>query len=625
MLLLELAVQGVRGCSASARAALKPGYTLVKGPGAPVPPLASLLAAVLYPDARGGDQVFLAPGLKTGRAGVSLQGEGGVTFRLVRELGGSGALHRLNPGTKAFEVVTQDANEIVSTLRAQASLPTRTAFEQLYLLTAGQFPSRRPRRAVKKTETISAAREFEDLSPEVIADYQARIPILEKELKEAKVLGELQFKQDGLQGELYAAESKLKAHEDAKEKVRAARAQLDAAPSAEKLGLPADIVAQLKRHELEIKKRNEALKKLNEERDGTHVLDTGPTTVAPLYQDTNFLAAMGAGAALTLAGGFLEGYARFVAIAAVASWSFAAMRALAWVEELQFAAKESGRFELHSNREKKLVDERALATAQLKAAFSKAEVESMEEFEALLERGPRAQQALAEAEVVLAELEADPEFVAVSAKSGELRAELDKIQAQFQAAAGGYFRHANEVEKELAGIKEKVRRAKGGAPAAPQVVSASDSGQGTLEDPGPALLAAAAEVMQADVARASVEFKDRASQYLAALSDKKWQSVELTPEGRAILINASGRTPLAEATPKDADLCYLSLRLAVVEKLGQKVKLPLVIEDCFADVVDAVRFPLVNRMLKHLGSVSQVLHVSGAGQNAFQADALVTV
>jgi hypothetical protein len=30
-------------------------------------------------------------------------------------------------------------------------------------------------------------------------------------------------------------------------------------------------------------------------------------------------------------------------------------------------------------------------------------------------------------------------------------------------------------------------------------------------------------------------------------------------------------------------------------------------------------------MLKHLGSVAQVLHVSGSGQNAFQADALLTV
>ena len=70
MVLLELAVQGVRGCSASARAALKPGYTLLKAPQAAVPPLASLLTALLYPDSRGSDSAFLATGVKTGRAGV---------------------------------------------------------------------------------------------------------------------------------------------------------------------------------------------------------------------------------------------------------------------------------------------------------------------------------------------------------------------------------------------------------------------------------------------------------------------------------------------------------------------------------------------------------------------------
>jgi hypothetical protein len=588
-----------------------------------VPPLASLIAAVLYPDARGSDQVFLAAGLKTGRAGASLQGEGGVTFRIVRELGGTGALHKLNPATKAFEVVTQDAGEIVSTLRAQASLPTRTAFEQLYVLTAGQFPSRRPRRAVKKTESISASREFEDLSPEVIADYEARLPILEKELQDAKVLAELQFKQDGLQSELYTFESKLKAHDELKEKVRSSRVEFEAAPSPEKHGLPADIIVQLKRHELEIKKRNEALKKINDERDGTHVLDRGRVNVSPLYKDNNFTAAMGAGAALTLIGSYLEGPAKYVAIAAVLPWSFAAMRALAWVEELQYASKQSGRFEIHSGREKKLMDERALSLAQINAAFTALQVDTMEEFEAALGKRAALQQTLGEAEIALAELDVDPDYTSLPDKVAGLRADLEKIQEQFQASAGGYFRHPGEVEKELLQIREKVRRARGGPAAA--AGPAAETGQGALEDPGPGLLAAAAELLQADVAQASVEFKDRTSQYLAALSDKKWQSVDITPEGRAILVNASGRTPVGEATPKDADQYYLSLRLAVVEKLGLKVKLPLVIEDCFADVVDPARFTLINRMLKHLGSVSQVLHVSGAGQNAFQADALVTV
>lgn len=623
MILLELAIQGVRACSASARAALKPGYTLIKGPQAPVPPLAGLVTAILYPDSRGGDQVFLATGLKTGRAGVSLQGEGGVTFRLVRELGGSGALHKLNPASKAFEVVTQDAGEMISTLRAQAQLPTRTAFEALYTLTQGQFPSRRPRKAAAARELVSGGREFEQLSPDDLAGYQARLPLLEKELLEAKSLAELQFKQDGLQSELYAVESKLKVWDDAKERVNTARADYDSAPTPEKLGLPADIIQQLKRCELEIKKKDQALRQILDERDGNHVLDTGPSSVSPLWKDNNFTAAMGAGAALTLLGGYLEGPAKYVAMAAVLPWSFAAFRALAWVEEAQHATRHSGRFEIHFNREKKLKDERALAKAQIDAAFTAAQVDTMEQFEQFMGRRAGVQQALGEAEVALAELEVDPEYLSLPDKVASLRAELEKVQESFQASAGGYFRSPGEVEKEIDRVKAILRRAKGG-PAAAAPSAAPESG-GALEDPGPAVLAAAAELLQADVARAAAEYKDRCGQYLAALSDKKWQSVELTHEGRATLVGAAGRTPLGEAAPKDADLYYLCLRLAVVEKLGQRVKLPLLIEDCFGEAVDPARLPLVNRMLKHLGSVTQVLHVSGSGQNAFQADALVTV
>jgi hypothetical protein len=184
-------------------------------------------------------------------------------------------------------------------------------------------------------------------------------------------------------------------------------------------------------------------------------------------------------------------------------------------------------------------------------------------------------------------------------------------------------REAVQARKPLIQPSESQRRSGRAAPAAAAPAEASSAG---LEDPGPALLAAAAEVLQGDLARAAAEFKDRCSQYLVALSDKKWQGAEISSEGKGALLAPGGqRTPIAELPPRDADLYYLSLRLAVVEKLGQRVKVPLVIEDCFAEAVDAPRLPLINRMLKHLGSVTQVLHVSGSGQNAFQADALVSV
>jgi uncharacterized protein YhaN len=76
-----------------------------------------------------------------------------------------------------------------------------------------------------------------------------------------------------------------------------------------------------------------------------------------------------------------------------------------------------------------------------------------------------------------------------------------------------------------------------------------------------------------------------------------------------------------ELPGKDLDLMYLALRLTLIEKAAAQHKLPVVIEDTFNTVIDAPKQPLFGRMVKHLGSLTQVLHVSGAGQSGSLADA----
>ncbi|HEY1086980.1 MAG TPA: chromosome segregation protein SMC, partial [Archangium sp.] len=145
MLFLELAAQGVKGFSPSIRVALKPGYLALKSPIDLPAPLAGLVAALAFPDGRGGDTAFLAPGAKAGRAGLSIQGNDGSVWRIVRDLGGAGGLHKLNKATNQFEVVSQDAAEMAQSLRAGAGFPARTTWEQLFTITGPQLPTRRPK------------------------------------------------------------------------------------------------------------------------------------------------------------------------------------------------------------------------------------------------------------------------------------------------------------------------------------------------------------------------------------------------------------------------------------------------------------------------------------------------
>jgi hypothetical protein len=122
MLLLELAAQSVRGFTPSVRVALKTGYLGLKSPSEIPAPLAGLVAALCYPDGRGGDAAFLAPGAKAGRAGLSIQANDQTVWRLVRDLGGSGGLHKLNRTTNQYELVTQDAAELAQARDLRAGL-----------------------------------------------------------------------------------------------------------------------------------------------------------------------------------------------------------------------------------------------------------------------------------------------------------------------------------------------------------------------------------------------------------------------------------------------------------------------------------------------------------------------
>jgi uncharacterized protein YhaN len=118
---------------------------------------------------------------------------------------------------------------------------------------------------------------------------------------------------------------------------------------------------------------------------------------------------------------------------------------------------------------------------------------------------------------------------------------------------------------------------------------------------------------------------DRASQYITALTDRRYHAMTVDANGRAT-IEAPGRTiPARELPGKDLDLIYLALRLTLIEKAAPANKLPVVIEDTFNTVIDGPRQPLFGRMVKHLGSLTQVLHVSGAGHNGSMADTPVAI
>lgn len=628
MLILELAVQAVRGFSPAARVALKAGYIGLKSPSELPSPLAGLFMSLCYPDGRGGDASFLAPNAKTGRAGVSLLGNDQNTWRVVRDLGGAGALHRLNKQTNAYDVVSQDSTEMAQVLRATVGLPPRPTFEQLFTFTAGQAPTKRPKQpkpsptAVghgKKTKVISAFDQFDDLGK--ADDTQTRIAQLEAELVTAKDARDIQFRMDGVQAEVFKYEQKLKTYEDLRVKIEASRAQLATAPTPKSLGLPDDIVDRVRRGPEDKKKFNDALRKLGDERESAHITDA--VTVPVLYKDQRFLGSLIGGLLLLIiTATFLEGGARSLALLSILAFSFAALLALRYIEDLQHASREGAKSDVFDVREKKLRDEFTAAKTLVQTALDKVEAATADEFYAAMARGDELRPALNELEVVWADYQADPETVQWPLLIEQLKNEQEALNQKLVNLSGGYVRDPREIDRELRQLRESLAPPE----APPSEFKAVPTGPTeTFDDPTPALMTLASDLFASDIPTLWAMMHDRAVQYLTALTDRRYHELHVDTEGHA-LVQAPGRSIAAGELPgRDLDLMYVAMRLTVIEKYSAQNKIPVLIDDAFAGLIDGPKLTLLGRMLKHLGTLTQVLHVSGNEQNVAAADAVLVI
>src|SRR5262249_23188241 len=105
------------------------------------------------------------------------------------------------------------------------------------------------------------------------------------------------------------------------------------APSAESLGLPADIADRAKRFAQLVAKRDDALAKLDS--DSGAELSFG--YVAPLKQNVRFWSAAGLGVAFFVMGLLLHGPVRYVSLLDIPAFGFAALLAVRYVDDVQRA------------------------------------------------------------------------------------------------------------------------------------------------------------------------------------------------------------------------------------------------------------------------------------------------
>jgi hypothetical protein len=615
MLFAELALQGVRGFSPAVRVALKPGYWLVRAP-SPDVPLAPLVMELAFPS--GADAVLATPGAQA-QAMLTLSGNDGAFYCLTRALGQGGSVQRCQPPATEYEVLTEDPQEIAQVSRGQVGFPDARTFEQLFCFTSTQLPSKRPLGAnvasgAKAAAAASPWAQMLDSKSGPSGDPSAKLAELERELALSQEVEQLQFQLDGVSSEVFQQEALLQKAQPLEVQLRETRAAYENAPTPEKLGLPGNIVELVHKMPSAQAKLEEGLARLDAERD--QVQSAGGVRLEALFENRVFWAGVGGAVLCLLVGAVGSGAAlKFVAVFNVVPLGGAAFVAWRHIDEVERSEKQSRVGGRLVDRERRLREQFEQDTAVVRAAMSKLQVDNPTQVAEAFSLREQLEKRLHEEEEALAALKADPEFALAARKMATLRESQDALQAQL-ADKGAYVRDLREVQRDIQKAKAALA-AGGGAAPRPSATGLGAHKPNAPMDPVPALLEQAAPLLGVDVSTLAAQLKDRAGQYLSALSARRWSAIELSPTGAAV-VEASGQVPVSQLDIKETDRVYLALRLALLEKILPICKVPVLV-DATVEKEELGKPALLARMLKQLGRLGQVLHVTENA--AFLADA----
>jgi len=606
VVLLEIAAQGVRGVApAGGRLALRAGYNVLSVDGGA---LRALLDALLYPDPRNGEAVPRSSGATNApaRAGLTLVGNDGITYRVVRDLAGVCQLHKYDSQRRSFGLVSQDLVQVGAKLQ-ELGVPPRERFAALLSMAAAELPSRRATGTSTFRPTVAVRKA---LGPE---QARKKLTELRAELDRAKSSEKLQYQLDGLQSKLFKLEEALKAGEKIRDGLagaQAARAEMER--PGQVLGKLGDIEARLAAFEKAVAKRDDGLARVAEEQaalDAQEALGAPP----PLWQDTQFLAGVGGGCLAVLLA--IVGMAmrmgvgaRYLALLDVPAFGYAGWVALRWIRDLEVQERSSRRRKLVEERERKIGEQCGRETADVRQVMKELELQGIAELRELAIR-------LADADAVAGEWqrrkedwETKEETRGALEEKNRVEAALRQVEERLAGDAGGFIRDPHSVEADISRLEGELAMPAAAARTVEEPVL-TPAPPGKTVDPIRDLLSRASAELSTDPAGLVKAIQERTSQVLGTLSAQRLVGCLFDTRG-VLQVYAGGKQLAVSALPPaDADLFYSAVKLVLVERSLAGGKQVAVADDAFTGLPETARRVLA-RLLKQIAHPGQLLHAT---------------
>ncbi|MGE5048624.1 MAG: hypothetical protein ACM3PC_08665, partial [Deltaproteobacteria bacterium] len=298
----------------------------------------------------------------------------------------------------------------------------------------------------------------------------------------------------------------------------------------------------------------------------------------------------------------------FIALFGLVPFLAAAVAVLRWIEGDEAGKQAAAYAQELKEREVSLKKSYEAEQAPIKAALKTARVDAPDDLVAVFreqELGLKRREAALER---LQQLKADPELSRAAAEIPLLEAEKAKLDEQVQTT--GFSRPVAEIEADL-------NRALG--------VSSARADAAIPEAEVPKdLLSRAAGLLNLPPGELWAQLAARFTAYLVALTDRRVVSGKLDEKGALMLTAPDGRSGSYMTLPPPLrDLVYVSLRLALLERVGGHKRLPIVVDDAFA-LLEAPKRALIGKMLKGISTQTQVIHRVAEAPAAGTADLVLS-
>ena len=566
MQLTELLFQKVKDLPGEGQLSLKSGYVAV------VSKASSLRVALTAPVCPAPDDPKrLADGAGPTRVGVGLLSGEGKSYRLLRELGGSRQLLRFDAATKKFAEVTEDQLEIDSFLRVECGMPPGDAYTGFFVLEINELPSLRGKAAAAASEA------YVD---------QPRVRALKEELEMTKKFEATQdrlFKVAQRLHDLKVLAQKLK---DAEADLAAVQDELKRSPwSPEEIK---DLTAKASRVKEDLKKRDDALADIAKKRQ--KAAQTLPPPPESVWTSGWFYGGLLLGAGIDA----LAFVLRRPPIAGYALVPFLAplIVILRWIEGDEGDKQAATYAQELKERELKIKKDYEVEQAQLKSAMRTARVDSPVDLLAMFKDRELVVKRREVALAKLQKLKLEPEVSRLTVEIPLLETEKAKLEDQVHQT--GFSRPIGEIEADL-------KHAMG--------LSTLKNGTALPEWEVPReLISRAAELLNLGVDELWSQLPARLTSYLQALTDRRVVAGKPDEKGALILSAPDGRSGSYMTLPPPLrDLVYVGLRLALLERVAGYKRLPVVVDDAFG-ILEAPKRALIGKMLKGIGTQTQVIH-----------------